>query len=219
MGSVVSLQTVVSRIAELNTALAPQPITQTPAAPAPTTTTAGGSSSSSDFASLLQGAMSPASATATSATGGVTAATGNSVGERILNAARGEVGVTESSGSNNSPRIAEYRTATAGNPGPGPWCAYFVSWCAKQAGAPIGDNGSGYGAVDAVRAWGDRTGRALPAGQLPQPGDLILFNQHIGIVESVDAGGQIHTIEGNSSDQVTRRTHSPGEATGYVRVG
>jgi uncharacterized protein (TIGR02594 family) len=177
---------------------------------------------------MLQGAMTPTSSTAgATATGGVTAtggitasATGNTVADRIVNAARGEIGVTESPpGSNNSPRIAQYRTATAGNPGPGPWCAYFVSWCAKQAGAPIGDNGSGYGAVDAVRAWGQRTGRAIPNTQTPKPGDLILFNEHIGIVESVDPSGQIHTIEGNSSDSVTRRVHAPSDATGYVRVG
>jgi uncharacterized protein (TIGR02594 family) len=215
----VSLQSVVSRIAELNTVMAPQPVSSTPATTAtPSSTTGGGSST--DFASMLQGAMTPTSATATTATGGVAAPAGNSVGEKILNAARGEVGVAESPpGSNNSPRIAEYRTATAGNPGPGPWCAYFVSWCAKQAGAPIGDNGSGYGAVDAVRAWGDRTGRGYPNTQTPNPGDLIVFNQHIGIVESVDANGQIHTIEGNSSDRVSRRTRSASEATGFVRVG
>ena len=56
----------------------------------------------------------------------------------------------------------------------------------------------------------------------PQAGDLIVWGgQHIGIVESVDADGKIHTVEGNSSNMVTRRTHdaSGDGATGYVRLG
>jgi hypothetical protein len=220
----VSLQSVVMRVSELNQLITPQPIapsTATAATPSSTT----GAGGSSDFSSMLRGAMTSGggastSTTATAGIGGIGAAPGNTVGERMVNIARGELGVTESPpGSNNSPRIAQYRSATAGNPGPGPWCAYFVSWVAKQAGAPIGDNGSGYGAVDAVRAWGQRTGRAMPNTETPKPGDLILFNQHIGLVESVDPNGTIHTIEGNSSDRVTRRTHQPSEATGFVRMG
>jgi hypothetical protein len=41
------------------------------------------------------------------------------------------------------------------------------------------------------------------------------------MVESVDADGKIHTIEGNSSNMVTRRTHdATGDgATGYVHLG
>jgi hypothetical protein len=212
----VSLQLVVARVAELNSALAPQTVAPTTAAPSTSTSTTSGDSS---FAGMLQGAMGTSAAGGATATSSVAPA-GGSVGEKILNAARGEIGVTESPpGSNNSPRIAQYRQATAGSPGPGPWCAYFVSWAARQAGAPIGDNGSGYGAVDAVRAWGQRTGRAFPNTQTPKPGDLILFNQHIGLVESVDPNGTVHTIEGNSSDRVTRRTHQPSEATGFVRMG
>ena len=60
--------------------------------------------------------------------------------------AQAEVGVAEQPpGSNDSPRIAQYRQATAGS-GVGPWCAYFVSWAARQAGAPLGDQGQGFGA-------------------------------------------------------------------------
>ena len=54
-------------------------------------------------------------------------------------------------------------------------------------------------------AWGQRAGKALPAGSTPQPGDLIVWDEHIGIVESVGADGSIHTIEGNSSDSVSQR--------------
>ena len=87
-------------------------------------------------------------------------------------------------GSNDSPRIAQYRQATAGS-GVGPWCAYFVSWAAREAGVPLGDQGQGFGRVDDVWAWGSAPARRSPpaAGQ-PQPGDLIVWDEHIGIVES-----------------------------------
>jgi hypothetical protein len=123
-------------------------------------------------------------------------------------------------GSNDSPRIAQYRQATAGS-GVGPWCAYFVSWAARQAGVPIGDSGQGFGRVDDVFAWAQKAGKALPAGSTPSPGDLIVWDEHIGVVERVDPDGTIHTIEGNSSDQVSQRTYGSdgGGAVGYVRLG
>ncbi len=118
------------------------------------------------------------------------------------------------------PRIAEYRQATAGS-GIGPWCAYFTSWLAKSAGVPVGEQGQGFGSVDALYGWAQRTGRAVQNGPgvHPSPGDLIVWDEHIGVVESVDPDGTVHTIEGNSSNQVIRRTHDAGSALGYVRVG
>jgi hypothetical protein len=82
------------------------------------------------------------------------------------------------------------------------------------------DHGQGSGSVDAIYAWAQQTGRAQPvsSGYVPKPGDLIVFNQHIGIVENVLPGGQIQTIEGNSSDRVSRRTHSRTDAIGFVRT-
>jgi hypothetical protein len=137
----------------------------------------------------------------------------------MLQAAAGEVGQAEQPpGSNDSARIAEYRTATAGS-GVGPWCAYFASWAAQKAGIPLGEQGQGFGAVSAVWDWAQRTGRTSAQ---PAPGELIVWgSRHVGIVESVDPNGTIHTIEGNSSDQVSRRTYGPdgGGATGYVRLG
>jgi hypothetical protein len=145
-----------------------------------------------------------------------------SAGQAIVKAAEGEVGVSEQPpGSNDSPRIAQYRQATAGS-GVGPWCAYFASWAARQAGVPLGDHGQGFGAVSSVWQWAQQSHRALPAGSRPAPGDLIVWGgEHIGIVESVDPNGSIHTIEGNSSDRVSKRTYGPdgGGATGYVRLG
>jgi hypothetical protein len=147
---------------------------------------------------------------------------GGDVGSRMVQIARGEIGQAEQPpGSNNSARIADYRSATPGAMAGAPWCAYFVSWVAHQAGAPLGDQGQGFGSVDQLYAWAQRNGRAYSAGsgQQPKPGDLIVFHEHVGLVESVLPNGQIQTIEGNSSDRVAERVHPPGDAIGFVRMG
>jgi hypothetical protein len=201
-----SLDTALARIASLQTMLQPQPVQQ--ASPQLAT----------QFSSALQGANATWGSTSVA---GATSAPGTPAGQAILNAIKPEVGVAEQPpGSNDSPRIAQYRQATAGS-GVGPWCAYFVSWAARQAGVPIGDSGQGFGRVDDVFAWAQKAGKALPAGSTPAPGDLIVWDEHIGVVESVDPDGTIHTIEGNSSDQVSQRTYGSdgGGAVGYVRLG
>jgi hypothetical protein len=140
-----------------------------------------------------------------------------------VEAARSQVGVSEQPpGSNDSPQIARYREAVQGAT-VGPWCAYFASWAARQAGVPLGENGEGFGSVSALWEWAQRSGRAVPAAAgPPQPGELIVWGgEHVGIVESVEPDGTIHTIEGNSANQVAQRTYGPGGggATGYVRLG
>lgn len=224
-----SLDTALARITQLNTILAGP--TAPPAAPPATTTTTTAAPSGDDFATMLRTAAvtgpptsAPGAAPGLGATGAVAPAaapSGNSPAARMVAMAQGEVGQAEQPpGSNNSPRIAQYRTATAGAPGPGPWCAYFVSWLARSAGVPVGDHGQGFGSVDALYAWAQKSGRAVPAssGQDPKPGDLIVWDEHIGIVESVRPDGSIQTIEGNSSDRVSRRVHPKGDAIGYVRM-
>jgi hypothetical protein len=213
-----SLDVAMARVSELHSMLAPP-------SPAVTMGTAGPASaglaptSRTAFATMLgqPGAAAPAPVTANPAMGGTNA------GRAALAAAQAEVGqVEQPPGSNDSPRIAQYRNSTVGSM-VAPWCAYFVSWAAREAGAPLGDSGQGFGAVSDVWAWGQRTGKAFTPDQgPPQPGDLIVWNgRHIGIVESVGADGSVHTIEGNSSDSVIRRVHGPdGDgATGYVRLG
>ena len=140
--------------------------------------------------------------------------TGNA-GLAALQVAETQVGVTEQPpGSNDGPQIAEYRTATQGAYAGAPWCAYFVSWCAAQAGAPIGDHGQGLGSVAEITDWARSTGRLT---QTPAPGELILFGtEHVGIVKSVNADGSLTTVEGNASNGVREETRWPSEATGYV---
>jgi CHAP domain-containing protein len=208
----VSIESVVARVAALQSAFAPPPMPSVAQSPA-----AAGNSS---FAGMLTNAMGPGAVGVASPTAPIAGASGT--GAAIVAAAAGEVGQAEQPpGSNDSPRIAQYRSATAGAAGPGPWCAYFVSWACRQAGVPVGENGQGFGSVDALYAWAQRAGRAQPVGSgyTPRPGDLIVFNQHIGIVENVLPNGQIQTIEGNSSDRVSRRTHPRGDAIGFVTTG
>ena len=205
------METALARIAELQQALTPAPARARAA-------------STADFSAVLgaQTGVAPTTMGAPATGAGFTPAAGGGGAQGMLAAAQAEVGVTEQPpGSNDGPRIAGYRQATAGS-GVGPWCAYFVSWAARQAGTPLGEQGQGFGSVSAVWDWAQRTGRTVPAGQPPQAGDIIVWGgRHIGIVESVDAGGSIHTVEGNSSDAVSRRTYGPdgGGATGYVRLG
>ncbi|MCW2920242.1 MAG: hypothetical protein JWL76_116 [Thermoleophilia bacterium] len=162
--------------------------------------------------------------------GGFSPFGGGAVGQRMVQLAQQELGVSETGGNNESSRIKEYRSATAGAENtPGPWCAYFVSWLAKSAGAPIGAGGNGTGYVPTLEAWGKQENRFVEHGQgAPAPGDIVIFDwggagtaDHTGIVESVDANGTVHTIEGNASDTVLRREYSAStdDIKGYVRVG
>ncbi len=193
-----TVATALTRISEIETALVPAQA-------------AAEAESSPRFAQVL----------GQSAIGAATPVGAGSSGALI--AARGELGQAEQPpGSNDSPRIAEYRSAVAGA-GVGPWCAYFVSWAGREGGTPLGDHGEGFGSVGALYDWAQRSGRAIPADAgPPQAGDLIVWGgEHVGIVEAVDADGTIHTIEGNSSDRVSQRSYGPdgGGATGYVRLG
>jgi CHAP domain len=213
-----SVATALSRIAEIESALVPK---------APAT---GGAEAASggQFSQLLDSATAVSPGTTSTGTPALTGTpllpgSGTEAGLRAVEFARGEVGQAEQPpGSNDSPRIAQYREAVLGA-GVGPWCADFVSWAARQAGAPLGDKGEGFQSVGALWSWAESSGRAIPADSgPPQPGDLIVWGgEHVGIVEAVLPDGSIRTIEGNSSDQVSQRTYGPdgGGATGYVRLG
>jgi hypothetical protein len=211
-----SLDTTVARVSALETAFVPPSVQpartaqgSTVGAAAATTAAPAGTT----FATQLQGAM---------AAPAVTPAAGGGAGAMVQIAAA-EVGQAEQPpGSNESARIATYRTATQGAQGGQPWCAYFASWVAKQAGVPLGAQGQGFGYVGDIWNWAQQTGRAVPNGPgvVPTPGELIIFgDHHVGIVEKVLGNGSIQTIEGNYSDQVSRVVRGAGEASGYVRTG
>ena len=173
-------------------------------------------------AGAATGVLSPVSSYATTPglAGPQTGQGGN--GERVLAAAETQVGQSEQPpGSNESPAIADYRSATAGAQPGEPWCAYFVSWAARQAGEPIGPAGQGLGSVSEIWSWAQSTGRAVANGPgvVPRPGDLIVFGgEHVGIVREVLPDGRIATIEGNYNNRVSANVRSASEATGYVSM-
>lgn len=140
-----------------------------------------------------------------------------SAAQRAVAIARGELarGVREvPDGSNRGARIRMYGLSTTPRFYPAPWCAYFVSWVARRAGRPLGPSGRGFGYVPYIRAWARSTGRWRST---PRSGDLVMFPQHVGLVETVYSNGTLTTIEGNSSNRVARRWRRWREPSGYVR--
>ena len=92
------------------------------------------------------------------------------------------------------------------------WCAAFVWWCCQSANVPSGNYPR---VLYATKDWWTARGLFKARGTyIPKPGDYIVFDwdgnglsDHCGIVESANAS-TINTIEGNSSDQVKRKTYS-----------
>lgn len=105
------------------------------------------------------------------------------------------------------------------------WCDMFVDWCFLQlcgskakAEDMICQTGLyGAGCEFSARYY-KQQGRFFTSD--PKPGDQIFFNDyaHTGIVEKI-VGNVITTIEGNTSDQVARRTYAVGSRAidGYGR--
>ncbi len=147
--------------------------------------------------------------------------------EKILEAARAELGVKESPA--NSNRV-KYNTWYYGQEVSGPtypWCMVFVQWCFAQVGAA--------GLLPARTASCGALMRAAKAAGLWvtkdfRPGDVVIYDfpggaatDHCGIVESF-AEGKIISIEGNTGagndangGQVQRRTRDIKLAVGAVR--
>lgn len=131
------------------------------------------------------------------------------MGRDIIDVAAGEVGYRET-GNNQTKYGAWYGMNGAA------WCHMFVSWCASQAGEA--------GAVprtascSAGISWFQQRGQyKLKGGYTPKRGDVIYFGgAHVGLVERC-SGGTVYTIEGNSGNQVKRKSYplSYGSVTGY----
>ena len=94
------------------------------------------------------------------------------------------------------------------------WCDMFVDWCFLQlcgSKAKAEDMICQTGIYGAGCEWSAKyykqQGRFFTSD--PKPGDQIFFNDysHTGIVEIIN-GSVITTIEGNTSNQVARRTYS-----------
>ena len=130
----------------------------------------------------------------------------------LIDIASKEIGYKEQG--NNNTKYGKY-TGTNGMA----WCHAFVSWCAHQAG--IGTSIVPKTASTTVgMSWFKNKGRFKYKGKYtPKRNDLVYFKagaSHVGIVEYV-SGNTLHTIEGNTSDKVARRTYplSYKTITGY----
>lgn len=126
----------------------------------------------------------------------------------IVAVAQTQLGYQEGSNNNN-----KYGAAFGNNYAP--WCAYFISWCAKEAGISdsiihrqgVASPFSGYFNVPNTHSSGS---------YFPQPGDLVFYgpnsngdHYHVGLVETVNSStGMITTIEGN--------TNGNGSSEGYI---
>lgn len=135
--------------------------------------------------------------------------TGNQAADLVA-VAKTQVGYVE--GTNNYNKYAEsYGNANQ------PWCGYFISWCARQAGIPkavIPDAGL------ASAFYGIGTYHSRTSGYVPQIGDILLYDynynnspDHVSIVEKYTASTKTVTvIDGNWSDKVSNHTASMSNA-------
>lgn len=148
--------------------------------------------------------------------------------EKVLAAARGELGVKESPAASNTVKYNTwYYNQEVSGPAY-PWCMVFVQWCFAQAAAsgllPVRTASCG----ELMRA-AQRAGLWVTGGY--RPGDVVIYDfpggastDHCGIVEEARADGII-AIEGNTSDRgsqsnggmVCRKTRLKSQIVGALR--
>lgn len=117
----------------------------------------------------------------------------------IVNVGFSKLGVSESRGDDE---FIKHMNQLDGRNRPmdTPWCAMFVTWCARKAGVPTSVI-LNYSAVKVGWAWFQRNGNyVLKGSYIPKRGDIFfqLSNgaSHTGIVVECD-GTKYKTIEGN----------------------
>ncbi|TDC88654.1 CHAP domain-containing protein [Actinomadura sp. 7K507] len=99
------------------------------------------------------------------------------------------------------------------------WCNMFVSWLGAQTGV----KNMGWDAYTVQHAsWFEDTGRW---GQKAKPGSVVFFDwdrgssisaiDHVGIVVKDNGDGTVKTIEGNTSNEVQKKTRDKSLIVGY----
>ncbi len=164
------------------------------------------------------GVIGPNTWKALRATGTTGGGGGTSLGAKMLDTARGELGNVEATNHNDG-AILKYPKAFGR--GSEAWCADFVSWVSKNSGGKM-NNPYCPSIVNELKSQGTwKTSN-------PKVGDLVLFDwdddgkaDHIGLVEKVNADGSLGTIEGNALDQasgkegVFRHTRPMSDVLGF----
>ena len=146
----------------------------------------------------------------------------NGDGEAIIDFARQFLGCCEANGSAN-------KFVGGGSSSATPWCAAFVSYVLQNSGEyndvadwykNVGNKWYCQNIYDAAKG-----ANAFVSSSQAQAGDLVLFDRggdghqdHIGIVIGVDSNGTVHTIEGNTSNQVAERTYNGTSGMSFARV-
>ena len=147
----------------------------------------------------------------------------------FLDIANDEVGYEEGSGNDN--KYGEHFGRNYE-----PWCAFFICWCADQAGilTDSDDADCPYipftGSTSEMKRLYAKNRRDLSPSMneanpnYPMPGDLVTIQptgssseSHIGIVYEVD-GNTVTTIEGNISDKVKKVTYTDLVAPSYGTI-
>lgn len=154
--------------------------------------------------------------------------------EKLLNVARGELGVKESPANSNNVKYNTWFYGRAVSGSDYPWCCAFVAWCFEQAGLAslwLNGNPKETAYCPYVESSAKAKGQWVTKGY--QPGDIVLYDfsgagqtTHVGIVESVNHDGSLVCIEGNTSMTsndnggcVMRRSRMPANVRGAYRPG
>ena len=191
-----SFDVALARMAQLQSLMNPV------AAPAPVATAAPTTAPTTSFATQLQSAATPAVIAPD--------APASTAGQAIVNLVKKEIGVAEQppgpmtlraspSSARRPPVPASGRGARTSPLGPRARRASRWATMARASAA--------WTTCTRGRRRPAKPFRTPAAASRRSPGDLIVWDEHIGVVESVGADGRINTIEGNSSDKVSTRSY------------
>lgn len=110
------------------------------------------------------------------------------------------------------------------------WCMAFLYWCFDHAAGQLGQANPLFKTGGVLAQWRNRKANQVPVGAAVLPGDIFVMDLgsglgHTGIVESIDADGTLHTIEGNTNDNGSREgieverkiRHKAKPIIGYLR--
>lgn len=163
--------------------------------------------------------------------------------DKTLQIAAGQVGQKEDPlGSNWGHPVQDY-LASVGIHFPASWCMAFLYWCVCRAVEKmvaektavwinvLQSHNPLYHTGGVLSQWKSILPRfRVPEGEAPQPGDIFIMDLgkglgHTGIIEFIDADGNLHTIEGNTNDtgsregiEVARKIrHNAKPIIGYIR--
>lgn len=134
--------------------------------------------------------------------------------EKLVALAKGEIGVEEIDGTNQGPRVNQYKAATHLPPDQAwPWCAAFICWLVQEAMKSNGPytftrpmTAGAWDFENWSRRQDESTQTKNPARGDILPGDIVIFTfSHIGLATSKpDENAMIGTIEGNTDSVGSR---------------